>query len=65
VVVGFPISHAALRERVVQEALEIYLQDNVEAWELQPDGSYLRVNPGDGAPVCAQGVLLKQYADIA
>jgi polyphosphate kinase len=63
--VAFPITHAALRERVVQEALEIYLQDNVEAWELQPDGSYLRVNPGDGAPVCAQGVLLKQYADIA
>ena len=56
---GFPIRDAGLARRVYDEALENYLADNCTAWELQPDGSYARVQPREGeAPHSAQGALL-------
>ena len=44
---AFPIEEPALRARVVQEGLLAYLADNVQAWELQADGVYLRTQPGE------------------
>ena len=46
--VAFPIIEKALRQRIIQEAFELYLQDNTQAWELQADGAYLRRQPQEG-----------------
>ena len=60
--VCFPIQRRKYLERILAD-LEIYLADNVNAWQLQPDGSYLRLTPGDAPPVSAQQILLERYAD--
>ncbi|ALN64706.1 polyphosphate kinase family protein [Lysobacter antibioticus] len=56
---GFPILDHDLRARVFDEALSNYLADNLNAWELQASGQYLRVVPEEGAmPHSAQATLL-------
>jgi len=56
---GFPILDPANAARVYDEALANYLDDNVSAWQLQPDGDYVRVVPAAGsAPHSAQSCLL-------
>jgi polyphosphate kinase len=46
--------------RVREEVLDNCLADNVNAWQLQPDGSYERCTPADGEPAhSAQGKLLE------
>jgi len=47
---GFPVLSPELAKRVYVEALENYLNDNVNAWELQTDGEYVRVTPAEGVP---------------
>jgi len=59
--VCFPIRDEALARRVYEESLANYLADNTQAWELQPDGSYLRLSPGDDEPYSAQQALLAKY----
>ena len=39
-----------LKERVIREGLEMALEDNTQAWLMQPDGSYVRTQPQDGEP---------------
>ncbi len=59
--VGFPILDPELKRRLLKE-LEIYLDDNAQAWVMQPDGSYRRLTP-DGQPRrAAQEVLLARLA---
>ena len=60
--VAFQIERPKLRARI-QEDLEAYLEDNVNAWQLNADGSYTRLAPGDALPVSAQQRLLERYAD--
>src|SRR5690606_35106524 len=43
----FPILDPQLAARVHAEALENYLADNLNAWELQSDGSYRKLEPED------------------
>jgi polyphosphate kinase len=61
--IAFPVLDAALRASL-REDLELYLKDCVDAWLLQPDGSYRRAPPPDdgSAPISAQSSLLKRYA---
>ncbi|HEX6961267.1 MAG TPA: hypothetical protein VF175_05325, partial [Lacipirellula sp.] len=40
--VMFPIEAPELRRRVIEEVLPIYLQDNIRARVLMPDGTYVR-----------------------
>jgi polyphosphate kinase len=40
--VAFPILDKALKRRVLAEGLNPYLKDNLNAWELEPDGHYQR-----------------------
>src|SRR3569833_674767 len=40
--VAFPITRDTLRQRILKD-LNLCMQDNVQAWELQPDGCYMRV----------------------
>lgn len=58
----FPIESARLRKRLLQE-LDYYLEDNANAWELLADGSYQRVQPGDGPAVAVQSILLEKLVD--
>ncbi len=40
---AWPVEDAALRQRVIDECLVAYLHDNVDAWSLNADGQYTRV----------------------
>ncbi len=60
--VAFPIEREKYRERILRD-LEIYLDDNTQA--LGPrasDGSYVRVSAGKQKAICAQQLLLEEYA---
>ncbi len=60
--VCFPVRSRRLRERIIEEAFENYLADNVRAWELKSDGSYVQVSPsGDEAPHDSQLTLLTAF----
>jgi len=56
--VSFPIIDEVLARRVVEEEIENYLADNQQAWQLLADGSYVRLDCGDGMPHSAQQALL-------
>lgn len=43
--VAFPVLDKALKKRVIEEGLRLYLKDNVNAWELDSDGNYHRRKP--------------------
>ena len=59
--VCFPILQPELAARVHDEALANYLADNVDAWELQADGSYVHCAPApDQAAHSAQARLIAQ-----
>ena len=49
--IAWPVRDRASRQRVIDEALVPYLCDEVDAWALQPDGSYLRREPRPGEAV--------------
>jgi polyphosphate kinase len=55
-----PILDAKLKRRLIKEGLRIYLDDNVNAWDMQPDGTYKRKN-SRGKLRCAQEHLLAEY----
>ena len=60
----FPVLDAKLRRRVVREGLKPYLEDNVQAWDMQPDGSFKRAKRGHRKKGhCAQVALLKTLAN--
>ena len=60
--IAFPIQRDTHRERILRD-LTLCLQDNVQAWELQPDGSYKRVQrQPEEKPVIAQNEMLAFYA---
>jgi polyphosphate kinase len=57
--VCFPILDKALARRVFDEALQNYLDDNCNAWELDANGDYRKLQPAPGeAPHSAQSTLL-------
>ncbi|MDQ3026274.1 MAG: polyphosphate kinase 1 [Pseudomonadota bacterium] len=57
-----PVLDPKVRRRVMREGLKAYLDDNVQSWEMQSDGSFKRRKPGRGTPFCAQQYLLKTLA---
>ena len=60
----FPITDKDHFQRVYTEGLAIYLEDNVGAWILQPDGSYIKKPCGeDEVPFSAQQWLMDKYSD--
>ena len=44
----FPVEDAALIRHLREDVLEIYLQDNIKTWRMQPDGSYKPASPSEG-----------------
>jgi polyphosphate kinase len=57
-----PVLDAKARRRIMREGLKAYLDDNVQAWEMQPDGSFKRVKRGRKKAKSAQSDLLKSLA---
>ncbi len=56
---AFPILDPRLAERVYREALQNYLDDNLNAWELDASGEYRKRVPAEGEkPHSAQATLL-------
>ena len=60
--VAFPIIRAKLRDRIRRD-LDTWLADNVNAWQLRADGSYVRLEAGAEAPFQAQQALLERYRE--
>ena len=56
----FPILDPKLAARVYEESLRNYLADNTQAWQLEPDGSYRRVQGDTNKPHSAQLALLEK-----
>lgn len=61
--VCFPIEERRMKKKIWKEGLQNYLSDNTQAWQLQSDGSYRRLAPGNATPRSAQLSLLEDYAD--
>jgi len=55
----FPIEDEESRRAVIEEGLEPYLDDNVQAWELRSDGAYERAGSAEERR-CAQEELLER-----
>ena len=57
---GFPITGKKMQQRIRKE-MDLYLSDNSSAWQLQSDGSYLRLQPsGHHQPRNVQTQLLEK-----
>ena len=48
--IAFPIDAPPLREEIIAEILPRFLTDYGKARELQADGTFIRLKPGDGKP---------------
>ncbi|MGH9174806.1 MAG: polyphosphate kinase 1, partial [Vicinamibacterales bacterium] len=58
-----PIQDPTLKRHLRDTVLEALLSDSHRAWDLQPDGSYLRVRPPEGVdPLDSQRFLLEWYS---
>ena len=56
----YPINNTELKTRIIDEILMTYLKDNVKARLMQPDGTYLRIQPKEGErPVRSQSQLIE------
>ncbi len=58
----FPIESPTLAKRILRQGLMSYLTDNIQAWVMQPDGTYVRVKPGRAKPRAAQQELMEKMA---
>ena len=60
--VCFPILDKKLKKRVIDEGLNAYLQDNLQAWIMDSDGHYKLKPARRGAAKCAQKLLLNKLS---
>ncbi len=58
--VCFPILDPKVKRRVIKEGLEIYLKDNLNAWEMTSAGTY-HLRPKRGTPLSAQQSLMQAF----
>ncbi|MCU7371636.1 polyphosphate kinase 1 [Paucibacter sp. O1-1] len=56
--VAWPVLDPKLRQRVIDEALQPYLHDSLDAWQLGPDGHSNRISDSG---VSAQQVLMRHF----
>ena len=63
---AWPVTDPAQRQRIVDECLVASLHDDVDAWDLMPDGRYARVRPDSHRPGHgAQAALMARYGDVS
>jgi len=61
--VAFPIRNNAIKRRLIAD-LDVYLSDNLQSWNLQSDGKYVKIRQdADEEPVSAQMHLLTVLTD--
>ena len=53
-----PVANPVFQQRL-QSVLEVCLADNRQAWELQPDGSYVQCHPGERGERATHRMLLR------
>jgi polyphosphate kinase len=58
---AWPVFDLALRQRIVDECLLAYLHDTRNAWTLEQDGLYHRVEKRGRKPQSAQALLMQKY----
>ena len=59
---AWPVADLALRQRLVDECLLAYLHDTRNAWTLEPDGKYRRVDKKGRKPQSAQALLMQKFS---
>ncbi|MDR0234097.1 MAG: polyphosphate kinase 1 [Zoogloeaceae bacterium] len=62
---AFPLLDPALKKRVMQEGLRVYLTDNSQAWEMRADGQYARKQSGKNKAKSAQRELMARLGKAA
>jgi polyphosphate kinase len=62
--VAFEIDDERLKRRAIEECLEIYLTDNAQAWTLDAEGEYTRLEPGSQPRRAAQELLLEKLCGV-
>jgi len=59
---AWPITDDVQRQRLIDECLLAYLHDSQDAWDMQPDGSYLAARGSGARPGhSAQAALMARY----
>ena len=61
---AWPVADLALRQRLVDECLLAYLHDTRNAWTLEPDGKYRRVDKKGRKTQSAQALLMQKYSTV-
>ena len=59
---AWPVQDPVLRQRVVEECLNLYLQDGRNAWSLGPEGKYTKLEKKGRHVHSAQAILMRRYA---
>ena len=61
--IAWPVTDPVQRQRIVDEELVAYLRDGVDAWDLLPNGTYVRVKPeSNRVSHGAQAALMVRYS---
>lgn len=60
--IAFPVLDARIKEIIIK-TLQLFLNDNTKAWELQPNETYVKVTPDSDEPLSAQAELIK-WSDL-
>jgi polyphosphate kinase len=60
---AWPVTDSVQRQRIKDECLTVYMQDQVDAWDLGADGKYARAKPGSRKKANgAQSLLMARYS---
>jgi polyphosphate kinase len=59
---AWPVLELSLRQRLIDECLLAYLHDTRNAWSLDADGKYRRVEKQGRKPQSAQALLMQKYS---
>ena len=61
---AWPVLELSLRQRLIDECLLAYLHDTRNAWSLDADGKYRRVEKQGRKPQSAQALLMQKYSPV-
>jgi polyphosphate kinase len=61
---AWPVLELSLRQRLIDECLLAYLHDTRNAWTLDADGKYRRVEKQGRKPQSAQALLMQKYSPM-
>jgi polyphosphate kinase len=59
--IAFPIENQKLKDRVIRQGLEYYLDSEIEAWDLNSDGTYNYTCSDHKDCISIQNILIEEY----